>query len=236
MDERSSSTGTTGRSSTGTTGQGAADKLPQQAAQVKDQVQQAAVGLKEQVTEQATTRLEDQKTVASDGINTVANAFRQASDQLREQDQAGIARYLDQASAQVENFANYLGRRDVREIARDAEGFARREPALFLGGALALGLFAARFLKSSGQTTQATGSQAVSNDWRGKSEWYGQPPALPAGRPQAVAPSPMPSTYPGTSAGLSGRGGVTSDDVIVGGPPITDALVGGPPIERKREW
>ena len=37
----------------------------------------------------------------------------------------------------------------VRDIVRATERFARREPLLFLGGAFTLGLFAARFLKSS---------------------------------------------------------------------------------------
>jgi len=218
----------------GTTGQSTTEGLPQQAAQVKDQVQQAAVGLKEQVAEQATTRLEDQKSVASDGINTFAQAIRKTGEQLRGQEQDGVAQYVDRAAGQLEQFAGYLSKRDLMELARDTEQFARREPALFLGGAFALGLVAARFLKSSGQAAQPT--QPSANDWRGQSEWYGQQPALPAGRPQASASPSIPATYPRASTGLAGSASISSNDVIVGGPPITDALVGGPPIERKREF
>lgn len=35
------------------------------------------------------------------------------------------------------------------ELAADVEGFTRRQPALFMGGAFVLGLTTARFLKSS---------------------------------------------------------------------------------------
>lgn len=221
------------------TGQSGAGSLPQQAAQVKDQVQQAAVGLKDQVAEQAATRLADQKATAGEGIATVAQAIRKTGDHLRDQEQGGVAQYVDRAAEQLEQFAGYLGRRDLRELVRDAEQFARREPALFLGGAFTLGLFAARFLKSSGQA-----SQPATNDWRGQSEWYGQPAALPSGG-MRVAPAPTYPTYPGTASGMAGRGGRADadeivggppiKDVIVGGPPITDAIVGSPPIDRHRE-
>ena len=35
------------------------------------------------------------------------------------------------------------------DIVREAEAFARRQPAVFIGGALALGLLASRFLKAA---------------------------------------------------------------------------------------
>jgi hypothetical protein len=216
----------------GTTGPapGATNPVAQQAAEAKEQLQQAALGLKDQVAEQATTRLEGQKSTAAEGIGTVAQAIRGTGDQLRDREQGGIARYVDRAADQLEQFAGYLGGRDVRELVRDAEQFARREPALFLGGAFTLGLFAARFLKSSGQATRPT-----ANDWRGSNDWYGQPSALPIGNPRATTPPALPAPYPGTTAGLAGRSGLAGSDVIVGGPPLPDdIIVGGPPIDRHR--
>ena len=63
--------------------------------------------------------------------------------------------YVDQAADQVERLSEYVRERDVVQIAGDVEKFARREPALFLGGAFVLGLCAARFLKSSAQSSQS---------------------------------------------------------------------------------
>lgn len=158
----------------------------QQATQVKEQVQEKAADLKEQVTAQATDRLSGQKDAASEGLNTVAHAFRQTSEQLRGNDQDTIAQYVDRAAGQVEQFAGYLSKSDLRGIARDAESFARREPALFLGGAFAVGLLAARFLKSSSQSGQRGGST-----WQGQEEWYGSAGAATGGAPQLPARTGM---------------------------------------------
>ena len=56
---------------------------------------------------------------------------------------------MDDAAGQVEEFARTLQDRSVGELLQEAQRYARREPALFLGGAMVLGLFGARFLKSS---------------------------------------------------------------------------------------
>jgi len=72
---------------------------------------------------------------------------------LRKGDQAFVADYVDQAAGQIERFAGYLENRSVDELMYDAERFARRQPAMFLGGAFVLGVLAARFLKSSAAAT-----------------------------------------------------------------------------------
>jgi len=215
----------------------------QQATQVKEQVQQAAADLKSQVTDQATGKIEEQKTAASGSLNTVAHAVRQTADQLEENDQEAIAQYVHRAAEQVENVANYIGRRDLRGLAQDAEQFARREPALFLGGAFALGLFAARFLKSSGS---AGGGVMPRQSSAGNSAATLALPPMSSYQPPATSPAATvakPSMTPPTSSfapagglGTTPRGGAIEDDVIVGGPPIsTDIVVGGPPREPGQE-
>lgn len=220
------------------------EQVQQGAAQVKEQVQQGAASLKETVAQQATGQLEGQKEAASGGLQNVARAFRQTSDQLREQDQDGVARYLDRATAQVEQVSEYLGRRDLQQMARDAEQFARREPVLFLGGALALGLFASRFFKSSQaaspQGTNGQGRGVQGDTWRGQADWYGQnqPPTMATQQAPATSTPPAlprPSDI-GSGAGATGAKGIAgtsaTGDVIVGGPPLpTDVIVGGPPRE-----
>jgi uncharacterized membrane protein YgcG len=73
---------------------------------------------------------------------------------LRDTDeQTGItntaAEYGDTLAQQIEKISQYFERSDVRVMVRDVETFARRNPAVFIGGAFAVGLLAARFLKSS---------------------------------------------------------------------------------------
>lgn len=107
----------------------------------------------------AKSNLEEQKSKLSGSLASVADSIHQISEDLRKTDEenkiTGIAAsYGDNLAQQVENISQYFERKDLREMARDVEGFARRNPAIFIGAAFALGLLTARFLKSSnsGQT------------------------------------------------------------------------------------
>jgi len=58
----------------------------------------------------------------------------------------------------LERFSNNVRGKDVNELLDGARDFARRQPALFVGGSFAVGLLAARFLKSSGQEAARSNS------------------------------------------------------------------------------
>lgn len=118
---------------------------------VVEQTQQKAGEVVDQAKQQATSQLSSQKDRAVDSLGTVVDALRQTSKHLRESDQQGIAQYADKAAERVEQFSGQLRGKDVQEIVRDVERYARQQPALFLGGAFVLGLLGARFLKSTAQ-------------------------------------------------------------------------------------
>jgi len=115
-------------------------------------------GLMDKVRQGATSQLGTQKNKATDGIGTVAQAVRQASQQLRTQQHETIASYIDQAANQLEQFSTRLRDKDVGELVPDAQQFAKRQPAVFIGSAFAIGLLGARFLKSSRRTQQYGGN------------------------------------------------------------------------------
>jgi hypothetical protein len=79
----------------------------------------------------------------------VTQAFRQTTQTLRDQQHDAIARYVEQAAVQVDRFTQSLRDKDVGQLLTDAQRLARRQPGVFVGSAFALGLLAARFLKSS---------------------------------------------------------------------------------------
>jgi hypothetical protein len=90
----------------------------------------------------------------SDGLSTVADSVRQVGENLGSSStDSGLAeaaaKYTNTAAQKLEDVAGYFETRNVREMARDLEGFARRNPAVFLGAAFGLGFLAARFLKST---------------------------------------------------------------------------------------
>lgn len=128
----------------------------QKAGDVKEQAGQMA----EKAGDMATSQAASQKDRAAEQLSGIASAFGQVSQQLRQSDQGTVANYADMAADQITHFSEQLRQKDVRELMGDVERFARRQPAMFLGGAFALGLLGARFLKSSSpdmETNQFTG-------------------------------------------------------------------------------
>jgi len=106
------------------------------------------------VAEKASTTFQEKKLGLTSGLNSIADGIRRAGDALTQtQDQNYIteysARYADTAAQKLQQAARYFESSDFQTMRRDTEGFAKRNPAIFLGGAFVLGMLAARFLKSS---------------------------------------------------------------------------------------
>jgi len=119
--------------------------------EVIDQAKEKTSQVVGQVQEQAKSQLTTQKDRAAEGLGSMALALRQTSQQLQDQNNAPVAQVTNTAADQIEKVSNFLRERDLNDMVIEVERFARRQPALFLGGALALGLIGARFLRSSGQ-------------------------------------------------------------------------------------
>lgn len=112
-------------------------------------VADTATGLMDRVRERAAAQLSTQKDRATDGLGSVAEAVRHSTRHLRENKQEAIAGYVEKAADQIDRFSAQLRDRDVSEIVDDVQRFARRQPAIFVASAFALGIVGARFLKSS---------------------------------------------------------------------------------------
>ena len=149
-----------------------------------------STGLMDKVREGATSQLSTQKNKATDGIGTVAQAVRQTSQQLRTQQHDTIANYIDQAANQLERFSARVRDKDIGELVRDAQQFARRQPAVFIGSAFAIGLLGARFLKSSRDRQNGSdGRNSYARSSTGYSTGYGTP-----------SRATLPSTDPGSAS------------------------------------
>ncbi len=129
----------------------AAEQARHQGQQLAQQARQQAGELANRGGEQVKNQLANQKHQAAQRMTPVQAALRETGQQLRNQGQGPVAEYADKAADQVERFAGYLRENDVDELLNDARGFARRNPAVFLGSAVALGFLATRFLKSSSE-------------------------------------------------------------------------------------
>jgi ElaB/YqjD/DUF883 family membrane-anchored ribosome-binding protein len=132
-----------------------------------EDVRRSAESTVETITEQAQQTAEahvsTQKDQAASALHSVAEAVRQSGDQLR-QEQPQLASLANQAADRVDSASDYIRQHDVRDFVHSAEDFARREPLIFLGGAFAIGLIAARFLKASSPSRDSAGQRGYRYD------------------------------------------------------------------------
>lgn len=113
------------------------------------------------VADQATQTVEARASTTMDQVATaveeVAQAIRRAGNELR-QEQPQVASVADTAATQVERFGQYLESHEPREVFETVEGVARRQPALVIGGGIAIGLVLGRLLRSAAPIDQPSGN------------------------------------------------------------------------------
>lgn len=151
-------------STPGTTSGNAVETVKDTAKGIFDQAKDTAGQAYGLATEKAATKLDEQKTTLAGGLTSVADGLKQVGETLRDTGEENpitefTAKYGDSLANQIEQIGSYFEQKDVREMVRDIEGFARRNPAVFIGAAFGLGFLAARFLKSSSpkQSTKGAG-------------------------------------------------------------------------------
>ena len=98
--------------------------------------------------------MENRKVHLASTINGVADTIRQIGESVGGEDQNPVAalagQYGDNLAEQVEKFSSYIEDKELKELVKDVETFAHRQPVLFIAGAFVLGVLAARVFKSSG--------------------------------------------------------------------------------------
>ncbi|CAN5855438.1 hypothetical protein BH24GEM1_BH24GEM1_00270 [soil metagenome] len=138
-----------GTGSAGEAGAGSESGAREQIRQARDKVVDQAKSTLRDARDRAGSGLNEGRRRAAEQIGGIGGAFHRTSEQLRNEDQAKFADVADTVGRQIDRVADYLRDADGRTMARDVENLARRQPALVFAGAFALGVVAARFLKSS---------------------------------------------------------------------------------------
>lgn len=130
-------------------------QIKEQTQQVMEQGQQYAGQAADLAGSKLKAALAQQKDALATGITDAAQILKQNGDSFRSQGIGVFAGpYIDQAVQTLNEVGTTIQSKDMDEVIRDTEGFARVQPAYFLGAATLIGFVAARFLKSSG--TQAS--------------------------------------------------------------------------------
>jgi ElaB/YqjD/DUF883 family membrane-anchored ribosome-binding protein len=119
--------------------------------------QRGAVRVGDQVRQAAESLLREQKQRVADAVHGFADALRQAAGTFERDEKRMAARYVDQAAAQIDRFSETMRRQSLQDMLASAEDIARRQPALFLTGAVAIGFVVGRVLSrpSDGRAQRA---------------------------------------------------------------------------------
>jgi len=104
--------------------------------------------------------VEEQKIRAATEIANLGAAVRRAADKLHDQKSDRLAKYVDTAAQSLDGVARYVVENDLGDLVQEAERFARRRPALIVGGAFILGLAVGRFVKSAQPPDAASSSSS----------------------------------------------------------------------------
>jgi hypothetical protein len=109
------------------------------------------------VLQQALSLLSGKKIRAAEELERISRAVRQTAMSFGEDYPEGVSRYAEQAAEQIGKASAYVREKDLLDFLRDAQGLARRRPALAFGGGFAAGFVLARFLKASARNGRGTG-------------------------------------------------------------------------------
>jgi hypothetical protein len=184
--------------------------------ELHDDVERAkreAAGLADVARERGRERLEGAKRRAADETDRVADAVETTAERLESDGDTAIGGYAHSLATMMRQFAGGLRERDINEFASELATFARRQPAAFIAGSVALGFGVSRFLKASSQREHAADDPDNADDQDGRD-------ALTRGNgdERISAPDTQWRTEPGSATELG-----------------TDALRAGPPVSTEHE-
>lgn len=136
---------TTPQSASAQTASQTASNAASSTASLGERTREFTAQAQQKAGEQVKSGVDTGRRRAADALQGVADSLRNGPGETTE----GASQYIRQAGEQVQRAADWLAHADVDEITARTEDFARRQPVVFIGGAFALGLIAARFIKSS---------------------------------------------------------------------------------------
>jgi hypothetical protein len=119
-------------------GSGIADDLKQQAGEIT-----------EQAKTMAREAAQSGQSLAADQLNEFADGVRRSADSWDDTQHVWVKQALTSAADGIERFSSTLKDRDLPSLLSEAEGAARRNPALFAAGCAVVGFALVRFLQSS---------------------------------------------------------------------------------------
>lgn len=126
------------------------DRAKDEAGRLADDVKAEGREIGRAAGERAKDFAQTQKEAGADQASSVARAFDKAGDELAESSPI-VARYVHEAASAVDSVSQTLRERSLGGLMQDVNDYARREPVVFFGIAIAAGFALSRLVKSSAE-------------------------------------------------------------------------------------
>lgn len=134
--------------------------------EAKERVRQTADEVKDAAQHQVEGLFNQQKEAAAEQAEKLSTVFRKMAEEFDAQDQSYFSGYANNIARCTDSLSQRLREKDLASLMVQVQEYSRRQPAVFIGGAVAAGFLLARFLRSSnrqnttGGTNSATGSSS----------------------------------------------------------------------------
>ena len=169
---------------------------------LKQRGRDTAHDVSEAAQHQAESYFTKQRDNAAEQSQKFTSVLQKMADEFDQQQQPYFSKQARRFADTTERMSQKLRDKDLRSVCDEAKSFSRREPALFLGGVIAAGFLASRFLRSSSKHTH--GSDGYSNTTDERSTGLPMEESVPA-KPSATSPGSAAQTSAySQSSSLSG--------------------------------
>jgi len=146
----------------------------------------------------------EQKDGVADRIGAIADRAHSTADELRDRE-AWLAGLIDRGARELDGFADAVRHRDINTMWTSLESFGRRQPALFMGAAVAAGFALTRLVRASmerqyHQAYTSGVSHGRGGDYGGRAGYTAAGASYPPGR------GGSPTSGTGADYGMAGAG------------------------------
>jgi predicted component of type VI protein secretion system len=123
------------------------EAVKKRASTLPDEAKDAAAKLANEAKARTTTVASDARDKVADDMEGAADTLHSAADDMT--DEAPHTRAIAAAADRLDTAAGALQNIDIGRLTRDVTSFARRNPQVFIAGAVLAGFALGRFLKAS---------------------------------------------------------------------------------------
>ncbi len=130
---------------------------------LKSQGKEAAQDISDAAQHQAEHFYDQQRELITQQAGKFTRVMNKTADEFDSQHQPFLSQQARKAASFADGFSDQFKNKDLGRVCHDVQDYGRREPAMFIGGAIAAGFLVARFLRSSQHGSQGRGSQGQSS-------------------------------------------------------------------------